>query len=85
MASAGLAGDNAGDRQAHCSTHGVEALQDLGDAPTRDGLQVSALTVMRALKDVNLLQFAAYQSQGWQLAATRKAAFLVPQTRPNQV
>ena len=51
----------------------------------RDCVQVSASTVMRALKDENLLQPAAYQRERRQLAAARKAAFVVPPTGPNQV
>lgn len=51
----------------------------------RDGVQVSPSTVMRALREENLLQAADYQRQRRQLAAARKAAFLVPPTGPNQV
>jgi transposase InsO family protein len=51
----------------------------------RDGVQASPSTVMRALRDENMLHPADYQRERRKLAAARKAAFLVPPTGPNQV
>jgi len=51
----------------------------------RDGVQVSDSRMMRALKAVNMLQSTDYQRERRQLAAARKAAFLVPPLGPNQV
>jgi putative transposase len=70
---------------AHASQHVSWGHRKIWAMTRRDGVQVSPSTVMRALRDENLLQSADYQRERRQLAAARKAAFLVPPTGPNQV
>ena len=50
-----------------------------------DGEQVSASTVLRVLRRRDLCQPVDYTRERRQLAAARKAAFLVPPDAPNQV
>ena len=50
-----------------------------------DGHQVSQASVLRLLRDEDLLLPASYQRERRQLAARRKAAFAVEPTGPNQV
>jgi putative transposase len=50
-----------------------------------DGHRVSEATVLRALRDENLILPAAYQRERRKLAQRRKAAFAVEPTGPNQV
>jgi transposase InsO family protein len=69
----------------HATDHTAWGHRKIWAMTRRDGIPVSASTVMRALKDENLLQSADYQRERRQLAAARKAAFLVPPTGPNQV
>ncbi len=69
----------------HAAAHTAWGHRKVWAMTRRDGVQVSPSTVMRALKDENLLQPADYQRQRRQLAAARKAAFVVPPTGPNQV
>jgi len=49
----------------------------------RDGVPVSASTVMRALRDENLLQAADYQRERRKLAAARKGRVPGPADRPD--
>jgi len=49
-----------------------------------DGLVVSQATVLRVMRRRGLLLEAAYQRERRQLAAARKAAFVVPPTAANQ-
>jgi len=51
----------------------------------RDGVQVSASTVMQAFRDENLLQSGDYQREDRQLAAAGKVAFVVLPSRPPQI
>jgi len=69
----------------HAAAHTAWGHRKVWAMTRRDGVQVSASTVMRALKDENMLQSADYQRERRQLAAARKAAFLVPPSGPNQV
>ena len=69
----------------HATDHTAWGHRKIWAMTRRDGIPVSASTVMRALKDENLLQSADYQRERRQLAAARKAAFLVPPTGPNEV
>ena len=50
-----------------------------------DGRQVSPATVLRIMRRRGLLLSADYQRERRQLAAARRAAFIDPPTRPNQV
>jgi putative transposase len=50
-----------------------------------DGLVVSQATVLRIMRRRGLLLEATYQRERRQLAAARKAAFVVPPSGPNQV
>nr|MBA2768641.1 transposase [Sporichthyaceae bacterium] len=50
-----------------------------------DGHRISAATTLRILRRRNLLQPVGYTRERRQLAAARRAAFLVPPTGPNQV
>ncbi len=50
-----------------------------------DGHLVSQATVLRIMRERNLLQPIDYQRERRQVAAARKAAFLVPPVAPNQV
>jgi transposase InsO family protein len=69
----------------HATAHTAWGHRKIWAMTRRDGVPVSASTVMRALRDENLLQAADYQRERRKLAAARKAAFLVPPTRPNEV
>ena len=69
----------------HAAAHTAWGHRKVRAMTRRNGVQVSAWTVMRALRDENMLQSADYQRQRRQLAAARKAAFLVPPSGPNQV
>lgn len=69
----------------HAATHVAWGHRKIWAMTRRDGIAVSPSTVMRALRDENMLQSADYQRERRQLAAVRKAAFLAPPTRPNQV
>jgi hypothetical protein len=69
----------------HATAHTAWGHRKIWAMTRRDGVPVSASTVMRALRDENLLQAADYQRERRKLAAARKAAFLVPPTGPNQV
>ncbi len=70
---------------AHASAHVAWGHRKIWAMTRRDGIAVSPSTVMRALRDENLLQSADYQRERRQLAAARKAAFCTPPTGPNQV
>ncbi|MFM7210584.1 MAG: transposase [Actinomycetota bacterium] len=70
---------------AHAEKHVAWGHRTIWAMTRRDGVQASPSTVLRALRDENLLQSADYQRERRQLAAARKAAFLVPPTRPNHV
>ena len=69
----------------HATGHVAWGHRKIWAMTRRDGVPVSASTVMRALTDENLLQAADYQRERRQLAAARKAAFCDPPTGPNQV
>lgn len=70
---------------AHTTEHTAWGHRRIWAMTRRDGVPVSASTVMRALKDAKLLQSADYQRKRRRLAAARKAALLVLPTGPNQV
>lgn len=69
----------------HASDHTAWGHRKIWAMTRRDGVPVSPSTVMRALRDENLLQAADYQRERRKLAQARKAAFLNPPTGPNQV
>ena len=70
---------------AHATAHAAWGHRKVWAMARRDGVQVSASTVMRALRDEDLLLAAGYQRERRRLAGQRKAAFTDPPTGPNQV
>lgn len=70
---------------AHATEHVAWGHRKIWAMTRRDGIRVSPSTVLRALRDEKLLQVADYQRERRRLAQARKAAFLTPPTKPNQV
>jgi transposase InsO family protein len=70
---------------AHATAHAAWGHRKVWAMTRRDGVRVSASTVMRALRDEGLLLQAGYQRERRRLAEQRKAAFTTPPTRPCQV
>lgn len=70
---------------AYATDHVAWGYRKIWAMTRRDGICVAPSTVLRALRDENLLQTAHYQRERRRLAEPRKAAFLTPATGPSQV
>jgi hypothetical protein len=84
VAGAGGRAGRAGRGQARRGAHGVGVPQGVGNDPPRRAPGVAS-TTLRILRRRGMVQPTDYTRERRQLAAARRAAFLVPPTAPKQV